>query len=173
MVYNLALKLVGEPGEAENILQETFLKVFEKLDTFRAESSLQTWIYRIATNAALMAIRQRRGDLVEFDEEADFTPAAKYQRMLNSLSRSPLDLLLDAEFKRALEKAMADLPDSWRIPFVLKDIEGFSLQDIADELNTTVPSVKAALHRGRNALRDTLADFIDGTERKVRRDRRE
>lgn len=174
MVYNLALKLVGDPDEAENVLQETFLKVFEKLDTFRAESSLQTWIYRIATNAALMSIRQRKGDVVAFNEETDFTPAAKYEHMLKSLSRNPLELLLDAEFKGALENAMLDLPDSWRIPFVLKDIEGLSLQDIADKLNTTVPAVKAALHRGRNALRDSLADFTEGRGANIgRRDRSE
>ncbi|TKJ41095.1 hypothetical protein CEE37_05355 [candidate division LCP-89 bacterium B3_LCP] len=161
LVYNLALKLVGNQEEAENILQETFLKIFEKLDTFRGDSSLQTWIYRIATNAALMSIRQRKGGVITFDEEVDFTPTAKYERMLRSLSSDPLDQLLDAEFKGALQKAMDDLPDSWRIPFVLKDIEGLSLKEISDQLDTTVPSVKAALHRGRNALRDSLADFID------------
>lgn len=121
-----------------------------------------------------MSIRQRKGDVVAFDEEADFTPATKYERMLKSLSRDPLELLLDAEFKDALERAMAELPDSWRIPFVLKDIEGLSLQDIADELNTTVPAVKAALHRGRNALRDSLADFIEDRGVPIgRRDRSE
>lgn len=145
-------------------MQETFLKVFEKLPTFRQESSLRTWIYRIATNEALMRLRQRKGNLVSVEEEPDEGEAARFSVMLKSLDRNPLELLLDSEFKRALEKAMAELPDSWRIPFVLKDIEGFSLQEIADQLNTTVPAVKSALHRGRTALRDRLADFIEQRE---------
>lgn len=161
MVYNLALKLVSEPGEAENVLQETFLKVFEKLDTFRGDASLQTWIYRIATNAALMSLRQRKAEFAPLESDPDLAPGPKFSHMMESLDRNPLELLLDAEFETALEKAMAELPNSWRIPFVLKDVEGLSLQEVADTLGTTVPAVKAALHRGRSALRDKLADFIE------------
>jgi RNA polymerase sigma-70 factor (ECF subfamily) len=108
-----------------------------------------------------MALRQRKGDWISLDEDPDLSPNPAYARMMTSLDRDPLELLLDAEFKDALEQAMADLPDAWRIPFVLKDMEGLSLQDIADTLDTTVPAVKAALHRGRSALRDRLADFIE------------
>lgn len=161
LVYNLALKLVNDPDGAENVLQDTFLRVFEKLGNFRGDASLQTWIYRIATNTALMALRQRKGNLMSLDENPDLSPQFRLGGMMTSLDRDPLELLLDAELKDALEQAMADLPDAWRIPFVLKDIEGLSLQDIADALDTTVPAVKAALHRGRSALRDRLADFIE------------
>ncbi|RJP77672.1 MAG: sigma-70 family RNA polymerase sigma factor [Candidatus Zixiibacteriota bacterium] len=164
LVYNLALKLTGNPERAECVLQETFLKVFEKLDTFRLDSALGTWIYRIATNAALMMLRQRKGRLVPMEEEGDDEETSRYARMLKSLDRDPLELLLDTEFKDALERAMAQLPDSWRVPFVLKDIEGLSLQEIAQTMNTTVPAVKAALHRGRTALRDHLAEFIEARE---------
>ncbi|MCX6641201.1 MAG: sigma-70 family RNA polymerase sigma factor [bacterium] len=161
LVYNLALKLTGNADEAENVLQETFLSVFENLDRFRGDAALKTWIYRIAANEALMAIRRRKGDFSFRSESIDLSEASRYARMLRSLDRNPLELLMDAEFKNALETAMSNLPDSWRIPFVLKDIEGLSLQEIADSLKTTVPAVKAALHRGRNALRDHLADFIE------------
>ncbi len=161
LVYNLALKFLGEPDEAENVLQDTFLKVFEKLHTFEGKSSLKTWIYRIAANEALMALRKRKGEHLSLDENPDEELKQKYRVMLKSLDRDPLELLMDSEFKDALEAAMKVLPDSWRIPFVLKDIEGLSLQQVADTLNTTVPAVKAALHRGRSALRDRLADFIE------------
>ena len=160
LVYNLALKLVSHPEAAECVLQDTFLKVFEKLGTFRQESSLQTWIYRIATNEALMRLRQRKYTTVPVEEESAEEDTSRFTTMLKSLDRNPLELLLDNEFKAALERAMAELPDSWRIPFVLKDIEGLSLQEIADQLNTTVPAVKSALHRGRTALRNQLAEFI-------------
>lgn len=161
LVYNLALKLMSSPEGAENVLQETFLKIFEKLDTFRGNSSLQTWIYRIATNEALMMLRRKKGEIVPIEEDQDREQKTKYESMLKSVDRDPLELLMDAEFKEALEEAMTELPDTWRIPFVLKDIEGLSLQEVADTLNTTVPAIKAALHRGRSALRDQLTDFID------------
>jgi len=164
LVYNLALKLLSSPDEAENVLQDTFLKVFENLHRFRADATLKTWIYRITANEALMAIRRRKGDFTWQLNSDDSPQAAKYAEILKSLDRNPLESLLDAEFKRALETAMANLPDSWRIPFVLKDIEGLSLQEIADTLKTTIPSVKAALHRGRTALRDHLAEFIERRE---------
>jgi RNA polymerase sigma-70 factor (ECF subfamily) len=172
LVYNLALKLVSRPEEAESVLQETFLKVFENLGSFRQDAALRTWIYRIATNEALMALRRRRpAPLSINDGEEDEEGSGRYSRMLRSLDRNPLELLMDREFQQALEKAMSDLPDAWRIPFVLKDIEGLSLQEIADDLNTTIPAVKAALHRGRVVLRNRLADFMEqresGTPEKV------
>lgn len=140
--------------------------MFEKLNTFRRDSSLQTWIYRIATNTALMSLRQRKDELIPLEGGADLSPDPKYAQMMKSLNRDPLELLLNAEFKQALERAMTDLPASQRIPFVLKDIEGLSLQEVADSLNTTVPAVKASLHRGRSTLRDSLADFIE--QRRIR-----
>jgi RNA polymerase sigma-70 factor (ECF subfamily) len=160
LVYNLALKLVSKPDDAETVLQETFLRVFEKLESFRQESTLRTWIYRIAANSALMLLRQRRSDPVTIETSDDDETLSRNSRMLASLDRNPLELLLDNEFRRALEAAMKELPDSWRVPFVLKDIEGLSLQEVADDLNTTVPAVKAALHRARVALRNRLAEFI-------------
>jgi RNA polymerase sigma-70 factor, ECF subfamily len=164
LVYNLALKLVSRPEEAESVLQETFLKVFENLGSFRQEASLRTWIYRIATNAALMALRRRKPASLSIDVGEEEEGSGRYSRMLRSLDRNPLELLMDREFQQALEKAMSDMPDAWRIPFVLKDIEGLSLQEIADDLNTTIPAVKAALHRGRVLLRNRLADFIERRE---------
>ncbi len=160
-MYNLVLKLMNDAGEAENVLQDTFLKVLEKLDTFKGNSSLQTWIYRIATNTALMALRQRKGMIVPLDEDSDSEQKAKYQTMLRSLDRDPLELLMDAEFKEALDEAMDELPESWRIAFILKDMEGLSLKEVADTLETTIPAIKAVLHRGRSTLRNHLADFID------------
>ena len=169
MVYNLALKMVNDPEKAENVLQDTFLKIFEKLDTFRGDSSLQTWIYRITVNTALMSLRRRKETWVSLEEDPELNASSKYSKMMESLERNPLELLLDSEFKEALERAMAELPTSWRLPFILKDIEGLSLQEVADTLDTTVPAVKAALHRGRSTLRDKLADYIERRETGVRK----
>jgi len=161
MVYNLSLKLMNDVDKAENVLQDTFLKVFDKLDTFKGDSSLQTWIYRITTNTALMALRKRNGLAIPLAEDTDSENKGKYEAMLRSLDSDPLELLMDTEFKQAIEKAMSQLQDSWRIPFILKDVEGLSLKEVANTLDTTVPSVKASLHRARNSLRNQLADFIE------------
>jgi RNA polymerase sigma-70 factor (ECF subfamily) len=164
LVYNLALKLTGNSGDAETVLQESFLKIFEKLGGFRQESSLRTWIYRITANEALMLLRRRKGAPISMEVESEEEATPRYRQMLASLDRNPLELLLDNEFRNALEKAMIELPDSWRVPFVLKDIEGLSLQEVADDLGITVPAVKAALHRARVALRNRLAEFIEQRE---------
>ncbi|MFH1861868.1 MAG: sigma-70 family RNA polymerase sigma factor [bacterium] len=169
MVYNLALKLTNDAKDAECVLQEAFLKIFENLGSFRGESSLRTWIYRITTNAALMLLRRRKGAFASMDDDQNSSEMAYLAQMLKSLDKSPLELVLDAEFQTALQKALAELPDSWRVAFVLKDIEGLSLQEIAESLGTTVAAVKAVLHRGRKALRDRLSDFMEHQRDQVRK----
>jgi len=163
-VYNLGLRLMGNPEQAECILQDTFLKVFEKLDSFRGDSRLGTWIHRIATNAALMRMRSRKGKYfipIEDevgrgdDESEDMTFIAQ------SLDRDPLELTLDSELRVKLEEAITSLPENLRTAFVLKDLEGQSMKEIADEVGKTVSAVKADLHRARLKLRAMLAEFVD------------
>jgi RNA polymerase sigma-70 factor (ECF subfamily) len=163
-VYNLALRLTGNPEEAENVLQDTFLKVFEKLGDFRADSQLGTWIHRIATNEALMRMRSRKGKyFVPIEEE----PKGDEDNgdigfIVQSLDRDPLTLTLDDELRKKLEKAILSLPESLRTAFVLKDLEGLSMAEIGEQMGKTVAAVKADLHRARLRLRKQLAEFVEG-----------
>ncbi len=163
-VYNLGLRLTGNKEEAECVLQETFLKVFEKLGEFRRDSKLGTWIHRIATNAALMRLRSRKGKhFVPLEEDAqDDDNGANFSHIAKSLDRNPLELTLDDELKGRLEDAIAALPPNLRTAFVLKDLEGLSIAQIAEELEKSVTAVKADLHRARLKLRRWLADMVEG-----------
>ena len=161
MVYNTALRLLANSDEAECVLQETFLKVFQALPEFREQSSLSTWIYRIATNYALMRLRSRKkkADAVE---QIDSQVSEKTLETFNlSLGANPLRSVLNTELRHAMEQAIAELPLKFRSVFVLKDIEGHSLKEIADMLDLTLAAVKSNLHRARLFLRNRLAEFME------------
>ncbi len=161
MVYNLALRLTRDRDEAAVVLQETFLKVFRALPRFRSGSRLKTWIYRIATNEALMRIRRARGrtfvDLADLDAdpERDLSYAAR------SLQENPHDLLENRELRDRLEAAMDELPPRHRTAFVLVDIEGLPLREAAVFAGATLPALKTDLHRARLFLRNRLATYLE------------
>ncbi|MBD3290692.1 sigma-70 family RNA polymerase sigma factor [candidate division KSB1 bacterium] len=161
MVYNLGLKLLGNSDEAECILQETFLKVLESLRDFRGKSQLSTWIYRIATNQALMRLRSRKKEYATFTSEND-EGVKDYSNLVRSFEATPLDDLLNSELRQKMTAAVEMLPPKYKSVFVLKDIEGLSLKEISDILDISLPAVKSNLHRARLFLREKLAGFING-----------
>ena len=155
-VYRLVRRIVGE-DEAEDALQETFLSAWRALPRFAGASTFSTWIYRIATNAALMRLRKRRGDTVSLDapafaaEDADVPP-----RELVDWGPTPEDALADAETRAAMDAAIAALPPEQRAAFLLRDVEGVANADAAAALDLSVPAFKARVHRARLFLRDRL-----------------
>ncbi|MBN2355844.1 sigma-70 family RNA polymerase sigma factor [candidate division KSB1 bacterium] len=161
MVYNVALRLLADPGEAECVLQETFLKVLEALPNFKGRSSLSTWIYRIATNFALMRLRSRKKEADSLDDIETRVSQSALQSFNRSVGNNPLQAVMNEELRQAMEKAVAQLPDKFRSVFVLKDIEGFSLKEIADMMQMNPAAVKTNLHRARLFLRNRLAEFIE------------
>lgn len=163
MVYNLGLKLLGNSEEAECILQETFLKVLESLPDFRGKSQLSTWIYRIATNQALMRLRSRKKEYATFTSEND-EGVKDYSNLVRSFEATPLDDLLNSELRKKMTAAIEMLPPKYKSVFVLKDIEGLSLKEISDILNISLPAVKSNLHRARLFLREKLAGFVNGKQ---------
>jgi len=158
MVYNLALRLLGDQDLAEGVLQETFLKVIQALPNFKEQSQLSTWIYRIATNQALMRLRSKKRRKQSFDENIE-NENRDYSAFIRSLEKDPLDSLINQELKEKLDKAIGELPDNYRTVFVLKDIEGLALKEISDMLDISLPAVKSNLHRARIALRNKLAEL--------------
>lgn len=161
LVYNTALRLLADPVEAECVLQETFLKVLQALPDFKFQSSLSTWIYRIAANYALMRLRSKKRQPDSLDEsETPINPAA-VESFNRSVGTNPLQAVLNAELRQAMDRAIAELPDKFRSVFVLKDIDGYSLKEIAEMLNLSLAAVKSNLHRARLFLRDRLANFYD------------
>ncbi len=159
-VYNLVRRILRNPQDAEDVLQETFLSAWEKLGSFDGNSSFFTWLYRIATNAALMKLRKekhRRGDLTL--EEPRFEEIER--RALTDWSRDPVSDLLDREAEKLLKGAIEELPDIYRTVFVLRDLEGLSTREVSELLAISEANVKMRLRRARLFLREKVGGYFD------------
>ena len=161
-VYNLAVRLLSDSSDASDVVQEVFLKVFRKIGAFRGDSSLKTWIYRIAVNEAYNYQRwfgRHRKQEVGLDEEEEGT--LNYSQRLPDPSRSPFDCVADQEQHKLVEGALARLNPSYRMAVVLRDIEELSYEEIAEILQVALGTVKSRILRGREALRKELAGRLE------------
>jgi len=159
-IYNLSLRILRKKEDAEDILQETFLTVLEKLDTFDGRSSFFTWIYRIATNASLMRLRKKKVVFQELSDHSDFQESVE-SRVFIDWSQDPTANVFTGEVKNKIDEAINKLSDIYRSVFVLRDIEGLSIKETSAILNITEENVKIRLRRARQFLRDHLADYFD------------
>ncbi len=157
-VYNYSLRMLHNKEDAEDVLQETFLSVIKNIKTFEGRSRLSTWIYRIATNAALMKLRSRKRVFETLDDTIDLS--RDYESVNKKLSQSPFEIVQNKEIAEKIMSHLEDLTPNHRSVFILRDIENFSTQEVADMLKMSVPAVKTNLMRARIALRDKLADEL-------------
>lgn len=161
-VYNLVCRLLNDPADACDVAQEVFLKVFRKVGAFRGESSLKTWIYRIAVNEAYNYQRwfsRHRRQEVGFDGDEEGGPS--YSQKLPDPGRSPFQCVADRERHALIEEALGRLNPSFRSAVVLRDIEELSYEEIAEVLQVALGTVKSRILRGREALRRDLADRLE------------
>jgi RNA polymerase sigma-70 factor (ECF subfamily) len=158
-VYRLAIKILGDEQDAEDALQETFLKVYNHLGEFEGRSSLSTWIYRIAVNEALMILRQRKGPVASLDEEREGVEGDIEPSEIVDWRSLPEEELLSDEGRRLLEMAINELPASLKVVFLLRDIEGLSIRETAEALELTETAVKTRLLRARLRLRERLSVY--------------
>jgi len=147
--------------EAECVLQETFLKVIQALPDFKGQSSLSTWIYRIATNFALMRLRGKKKQMSGLDDVESNIKKETLDNFNKSITANPLSSVLNKELREEMEKEISRLSPKFRSVFVLKDIEGFSLKEISEMTGQSLAAVKSNLHRARLYLRDQLAEFVE------------
>ncbi len=162
-VYNLARRMLNNDDDAEDVTQEVFLRVVQKLPEFRGESDITTWLHRITVNVALYH-RQRRAaqnenrvhDPLETVLE-DKVPSGPSRQW----SAGPEEVLQDREAQALIEQAIADLPEVYRDVFVLADVEGLPNQEISDLLGLSLSAVKSRLHRARLMLRNALAPHFE------------
>lgn len=161
-VFGLALRLTGSRQDAEEVFQDVFLTVFRKIEGFRGDSKLSTWIYRITTNVALMRIRKRPkiADLpLEEELGPSMTPADTLAEPVADWSHLPFNEVARKELLECLEAALAKLPVEYRSVFVLRDIEGLPAEEACAVLNLSTPALKSRLHRARLFVRKELADY--------------
>ena len=159
MVYRLGLKMLNNPQDAEDILQETFIKAYKHIHSFDGRSSVSTWLYRIATNEALMSLRKKRPDTISFDMPSIYESEPQEPLQIVDWCCLPEDEYLTAEGRLRLDLAAERLPESLRIVFVLRDIEGLSTRETAEVLNISEMAVKTRLSRARLRLREDLSKY--------------
>jgi len=159
-VYSLVSRLLDDPADAADVTQEVFLKVFRKVSGFRAESSLKTWIYRIAVNEARNQRRwfvRHKGKEVGLESETD---AQGPQEWLSDPGRSPYQTALDQETQTLIEAALTKVSPNYRAAVVLREVEGLSYEEIAEVLEISLGTVKSRILRGRESLRRHLLDRL-------------
>ena len=159
-IFRLAMNITQNREDAEDVLQESFLKAYEHLDQFQGNSKFYTWIVRIAVNQALMKLRKRKSDrTVSLDEEID-TGEDVVVREIAAWDPDPEERFSQEELNTILTEAVDGLAPIYRTVFVLRDVEGLSTEETADALDLTVPAVKSRLLRARLQLRDKLTRFF-------------
>lgn len=161
-VYNLAFRLLNDTGDAGDVVQEVFLKIFRNVGSFRAESSLRTWVYRIAVNEAYnrrrWIFRHRRGEtgIDETFEDSDVR-----ERPLLDTGETPFDFTMNREAQILLEEGLMSLDPRFRTALVLREMEEMSYEEISAVLQVSLGTVKSRILRGREALRRYLTTRLD------------
>lgn len=161
-VYNLAYRLLNDPADAGDVAQEVFLKIFRNVGSFRGDSSLRTWVYRIAVNEShnrrRWLFRHRRGE-TGIDEA--FEDSDGREKPIMDSGETPFDFTMNREAQLLLEEALAGVNPVFRTALVLREIEDMSYDEIAEILEVSIGTVKSRIVRGREALRRNLATRLD------------
>ena len=159
-IYRLALKFLGNSHDAEDVLQETFIKALKGLPNFEGRSSLSTWLYRIAVNESLMLLRKSSPNLVSVEEPDLDDDGPSNEMILTDWCCMPEEELLSTESRQFLDQAARNLPEKLKTVFVLRDVERFSIRDTAETLGITETAVKTRLLRARLKLREELSFYF-------------
>jgi RNA polymerase sigma-70 factor (ECF subfamily) len=156
-LYGAALRMTRNPADAEDLLQDTYLRAYRGFASFKEGTNLKAWLYRILTNSFINTYRKRQREPQMVDGPDDLEEWYLYDRLggrrvEESAEDEVLDRMPDEDVKRALES----LPENFRLPVLLADVEGFSYKEIAEIMDTPIGTVMSRLHRGRKALERAL-----------------
>jgi RNA polymerase sigma-70 factor (ECF subfamily) len=172
-VFSLARRMLRQEQDAEDVTQQTFLSALENLKGFRGEASFATWLFRIATHAALKVIRKRKGlEMVsleaatEASEQDDFFPHPEF---IADWRQSPEQLVQKNEIRRLLDDALAQLDEKHRLVFLLRDVEGLSIKETAEALGLSEANTKVRLLRARLQLREQLTRTLGDPDKQLTR----
>jgi len=159
-VFRIAQHITQNREDAEDVVQDAFLKAYQNLANFQEQSKFYTWLVRIAVNEALMRLRRRRPErMVSLDEDIK-TEEDTMPREVADWAPNPEQLYTQGELKEILGKTIQGLPPSFRTVFVLRDVEGLSTEETAEALDLSIPAVKSRLLRARLQLRERLSKYF-------------
>ena len=165
-LFGLARHYAKDRSEVEDLVQETFLKAFKKLDTFQQQSSFYTWIYRIATNTILDSLKRRGRSPVQAVEDPELVSASGPAEGLERKTVRPEARLETDEIASVTREVLAELPEIFRSTLVLRELEGHTYQEIADQLGVSIGTVESRLFRARARFKQRLAqrypEFVEG-----------
>jgi RNA polymerase sigma-70 factor (ECF subfamily) len=160
-VYSVARRMLNNDTDAEDVTQEVLLQVVRKLDTFRGEAGLTTWLHRVTVNAALTHRRkQKRRHEHQVDAPLDVLSEWSKAPSKSALPATPDQKLLDSEMREVIEAAITQLPEIYRDVYVLADVEGLSNAEIGEMLGLSIPAIKSRLHRARLMMREILEPYF-------------
>lgn len=169
-IYNLVYRVLNDPADTADTTQEVFLKVFREMKRFHGESSLKTWMYRIAIHEASNRRRwwfRHKSRETTIEPESDETAGAGLKEMLADETQSPFEHLAHEEVRARVEQELRNVPEPYRTAVVLRDIEDLSYEEIAEVLQVSLGTVKSRLTRGRNALKQRLESYVREAGRKL------
>ena len=158
-IYRLAIGLLENADEAEGVVQDTFMRLLERLEQFEGRAKLGTWLYRVSYNLCMDRLRKRRAMLVLADE-ADDDGTIPIPAVLCDWRDAPEIWLDSAELAQEMDRAISSLPPKLRAVFILREIDGVSTQESAQVLDISVSAAKVRLHRARLLLRELLAEYV-------------
>ena len=167
-IYQLALRHMKNREDAEEVTQDVLMKVYRKVDAFRGDSALSSWIYRITFNTAMSRLRNGRVARAADKERERLESAAAAEDQVRTprqpadWSNMPDEELLRAQLRHAVAAAIAELPEIYRAPVVLRDIQGLTTEEASSRLHLKDQTLKSRLHRGRLMLRERLSEFASG-----------
>ena len=158
-IYQLAFRYLRNREDAEEVAQDVLLKVYQKIDAFRGDAALSSWIYRITFNAAMSRLREFKQNLPSAIEKTDEESGLPQKREVVDWSPLADENMLRGEMRRALVRALKDMPVLYRAPVILRDVQGLSTEEASAILHVKEQTLKSRLHRGRLMLREHLSDF--------------
>jgi RNA polymerase sigma-70 factor (ECF subfamily) len=160
-VYNLAMRFTRNHEDAEEVLQDVFTTLYQKLEGFQGKSAFSSWLYRIIVNAAFMKLRKRKqNNTISIEDLAPTVRQQQVEKEHSLANRSDL-LSINKEMRDIIESALNRLPEQYRAVFVLRDVDGLSNQEVGEILELSIPAVKSRLHRSRLMLRKRLQRYWD------------
>jgi RNA polymerase sigma-70 factor (ECF subfamily) len=162
-IFRLAMNITQNQAEAEDAMQDAFLKAFQHLGDFQGGSRFYTWLVRIAVNESLMRLRKRRPNQVSIDETVE-TEEASMPRQIEDWGPSPEKRFAQSEMEGILTKVIEQLEPLYRAVFLMRDVSELSTEETADALGISIPAVKSRLLRARLKLRDLLQPYFQGSQ---------